>query len=822
VGWSLAALTSLASTVLSAVTNVFTGVFPDSWRWADDPWTMGLSFGALTLLLVMLTVVQFRRTDGPDQPSPSVPGFAPDVLPDGAASARVPLTQPGGSPIWAATMVVGRERLVGDLKTLWRNRKRRGTAGIVVLHGGGGTGKSTIAWLLATGCPEGVRAWWVTATTAEQLRGQLRQVALEAGGTETQVEYAWSGHRDPAALLYELLESYQDRWMLVIDDANDPRLLAGVAESVAVARGWLRPPPDNGLILVTTRDGSPGQWGPQCRLVQVDRLAVDHAAQLLQALAPNAGSSEQAKVLAIRLGRLPLTLRLAGVYLNRAANSHLPGVPTTFATYLETYQAGIGHDGSELEELLTAVRGAVAVSLKLLSQRGADQATPLLRLLALFAAAPIRLDWLHPSILATYPRLHGLTGGRLQTLLDGLHQFDLITNGSEVVALHQDVRDAMRDTAGDNPGWRTVTEILQIALPANRDPYNRDGLPLVESVTPHVLELLQNSPTLPDSVAATAVELVSRTIRSLDIHGTINRKTAKQHYEAVLRIQRRLLGEEDRDTLRTRNCIAAVLHDMSDLPAARAEYEAVMEIQRRALGTDDPDTLRTMTNHAGVLSDLDDLPAARLEFEAVLAAQGRVLGEDDRETLGTRYSLAVILADQGETAAARLEFEAVLAAQGRVLGEDDRETLGTRYSLAVILADQGETAAARAELEAVLAAQGRALGEDDRETLRTRHSLASVLSDLGQEAEARSQFQIVLAAQGRVLGEYDRDTLSTRYSRAAMLLDRGETSAAQVEFEAVLAAQCRTLGEDDRDTVRTKTHLDSLLGTAIRSVDSSD
>ena len=49
-----------------------------------------------------------------------------------------------------------------------------------------------------------------------------------------------------------------DRWLLVVDNADDPQVLAGPGRSVAEGRGWLRPVTGQaGRVLVTSRDGRP-------------------------------------------------------------------------------------------------------------------------------------------------------------------------------------------------------------------------------------------------------------------------------------------------------------------------------------------------------------------------------------------------------------------------------------------------------------------------------------------------------------------------------------------------------------------------------------
>src|SRR5205807_1236801 len=105
--------------------------------------------------------------------------------------------------------------------------------------------------------------------------------------------------------LWTLLERTPNRWVLVIDGADDPGLLAAPAlitpaekqspaRRVAEGTGWVRDT-RRGLVLVTSRHRAQTTWGTQAGVQRVDTLSDDDAAQVLRDLAPQAGSHEQAE-----------------------------------------------------------------------------------------------------------------------------------------------------------------------------------------------------------------------------------------------------------------------------------------------------------------------------------------------------------------------------------------------------------------------------------------------------------------------------------------------------------------------------------------------
>lgn len=136
--------------------------------------------------------------------------------------------------------------------------------------------------------------------------------------------------------LWALLERTRRGWVLVLDNADDPELLAspvpsgGVAHSGSVAdsTGWARPS-SHGLVLVTSRVADPHMWGQtQADVHRLGMLSKDEAAAVLFDLVRHNrggrradrrwgierpgnipdGEESAARDLTARLGGLPLAL----------------------------------------------------------------------------------------------------------------------------------------------------------------------------------------------------------------------------------------------------------------------------------------------------------------------------------------------------------------------------------------------------------------------------------------------------------------------------------------------------------------------------------
>ena len=83
-----------------------------------------------------------------------------------------------------------------------------------------------------------------------------------------------------------------------------------------------------GLIVVTSRIRDPNTWQPVAQMHSVESLGQREGAEILLDLAPAAGTIDDARILAARLGGLPIALRQAGSYISsKFAEEH------TFSAY---------------------------------------------------------------------------------------------------------------------------------------------------------------------------------------------------------------------------------------------------------------------------------------------------------------------------------------------------------------------------------------------------------------------------------------------------------------------------------------------------------
>ncbi|MFF9866931.1 tetratricopeptide repeat protein [Streptomyces sp. NPDC013953] len=608
------------------------------------------------------------------------------------------------APPWGdrGTPLRGREELLGRLMA---------EPGVHVLYGLGGVGKTSLALEAAHRHRErGAPVWWVAAQDGTRLSGGMRAVARHLGATDDDLAAGLT-----ADLLWQRLDRLDGPWLLVIDNADDLRLLDGPGR-LASGTGWVRPhSAPRGLVLVTTRDGDPAGWGPLPVLHPVGPLARAEGAQALHDRAgESAGRSEEAARVAVRLGGLPLALDTAGRYL-ASVNERPPFLrgadePASYAAYLAAIGSG---------DLTVDGDGTLAriwdMSLALAEARGHTCARPVLRLLAGFADAPVPLRILDPArVPGTAPA--GLWGALQALDRLGLAELRDRDGDQPVVALHPLVRDAHRTDAA-----RALAEDLAArAADADRRPEDPARWPFWSLLLPHLLELEpgDGSPEHLWVGALCAADHLTRT-------GAPERGLASVRPLAARAPQ--ALGAAHRLSHWARSLEVSALLDAGRSAEARAACGALLRDCEEHFGPDGPVTLRTRHLYAVAAQQTGDMAAARDAYGKVLEVYVRLLGPTDRHSLATRHNLAMLHHLDGDPAGARAEYEAVLAAETETLGAEHPSTLTTRHNLATALADCGETERAVAEYEAVLEARTRVLGAEHRETEATRLMLARTL-----------------------------------------------------------------------------------------------
>ncbi len=714
--------------------------------------------------------------------------------PDAAQVSALPVVVPTGL---LPSVVRDRDYELTQLRRLLR----RPRGDFVILAGMGGVGKSTIASAFAEHVEstrtrwQRVNVWFVPAADPSSLTGALATVARELGAAQADVEAIGTGKTDAPDRLWRLLHSARHRWLLILDNADDPAVLARPMPIImslgssdgpgagmpADGTGWVRPT-KRGLVVVTSRNGDPSCWGRHARILSVNPLADADATQVLLDRAPHAGDAFQARALAQRLGGLPLALRTAGSYLNSD-----PASVTSFRDYeielMLTQKPELKAAASDRE---IPVR-TFEISLNHLSRKGVPQARPLLRLLSCYASPnPIPRDLL---------RLEGLRG---------ILAPDLAPDGQAIAQheLEQGLQELKHlsligfEQADTGTGQRSVV-VHPVIADTNREHLRADDDTMIDAAL----------------IRRLAVDLLSAALYRLDVENPADWPAFVMLGPHLHALFKTVADEVDDVRLR------ALLRVATMAAHAHYQYGAVAEAKRLAqaaldrlsrLPDDDADSLGTKHYLAWFLVILRQPREAEAIYRNVLARRERILGADHPDTLWTRHELAWLAACDGHWAEAEAAYRAVLDVRRRTLGCEHADTLMTRHELAWAIANQGRAQEAEQLLIIVLAERQGVLGEEHPRTLWTRHELAWAIANQGRWAEAEAAYRDVLDARRRLLRPNHPAILTAMQELAWTIASQGRHSEALKLYQEVLDARRGILGEDDPDTLATSEAIERL------------
>jgi eukaryotic-like serine/threonine-protein kinase len=246
--------------------------------------------------------------------------------------------------------------------------------------------------------------------------------------------------------------------------------------------------------------------------------------------------------------------------------------------------------------------------------------------------------------------------------------------------------------------------------------------------------------------------------------------------------ERRVLGTEDPDTLRSAAMLAWVLMEEGKYPEAEKLQRETLEIQRHALGPEHPDTMLSMNRLAGdEVSEARYADAEKL-YREILEIRRRVSGPEHRETLRVATNLGMCLQEERRYAEAEKILRETLEIDRRILGPDHPDTLHTMRGLASALDDQGRYADSEKIYREVVEMDRRILGPEHPETGRAMHRLALVLEEQGRYNESEKVYRETLDLKRRVLGPEHQDTIGSVLGLALVLAHEGRWGEAEPLF----------------------------------------
>ncbi|MCL2137639.1 MAG: tetratricopeptide repeat protein [Coriobacteriia bacterium] len=670
----------------------------------------------------------------------------------------------------------------------------------LTIVGTGGFGKSSIAIEYAYRNAEAYDyVWFVNADSQTSIEESLRSFAYQTG-------LEWALAEKDMSLVLNYVQKWQwatNRYLFIFDNT----------EGAGDISGYLPEGLPGGHFIVTTRDGSI-KYGVTRRL---NEFSIKDSVSYLRNNSRVKGITVyEAKALAWQLGNLPLALKHALAYMDKAMIGCSQYLEELEKHGLEMLDKGATRDVNNNPPVSATWQASM-------EQIQSETAQWLFNLCAYCAPDDIPLSLFIKGsrqlpASAFLDNLQSLDELGIYDLVQDLDHYSLVSftrdNTSEVyMSIHRLIQKVTREkhTKKEDASWiKTCLEIALDAIP--RDLSTPDARVMLSRYLPHALAIADEANANKLLRSCETRELIARLFNwagcALEEIGNYPESLSCHH--KALAIREQILGEEHLDTATTYNNLAMVYHDMGNYVMAHEYYKKAMTVREQLLGEKHPDTAEIYNNIGLACRDLGDYKKALHYVEKALEIREDMLGKKHTKTAIIYNSIARIYRSLGDYTKALLFFKLALEIREQKLGDMHPDTAETYNNMALVNLDLGHYMKAMQYFEKALIVRKTILGEVHPDTATTYNNMAEVFRDQGDYGKALEYHEKALAVRRLLLGEEHPNTSNTYNNMAAVYRAQGNYTKAQEYNEKALAIRHQVLGDDHPNTATTYNEIASV------------
>ncbi len=675
----------------------------------------------------------------------------------------------------------GRRALLAELHT----RLHEGTTAVLpeALHGMGGVGKSQLAveYVYRQQADYDV-IWWIPAERTAQIGSALVDLAQRLRlpvGTEANIAI-------PAVLEALRTGVPYGRWLLIFDNAEDPKAV----------RGFF-PAGGSGRVLVTSRNM---EWANVARPLEVDVFAREESIELLQRRGPELADIDASR-LAEALGDLPLAIEQAATW--RAETG------MEAEEYLRLFEEKLNEllDSNTPMDYDRPVAAAWNVSLDRLADSN-PAALRLLQLCAFFAPEPISRQLLAgvgnilivPDLDAALRDSIKLNQAIREINRYALARIDHRTNSLQMHRLVQAVLVG-RMTPDERETMRRGAHAL-LAGGNPHDPVNPENWSRYAELYPHVLAV--------DAIGSSNTWLRELLINEAEyLYYWGDHQASCQLAEETYQGWRSTRGDDDPHTIEIGGWLAWMFFVVGRYREAAALNTRLLEICDRLFGTNHEKTIETLGSVAADKRVEGDFRTAMEISDEVYRRASSTLGPDDPISLNAAHNVGVSLRLLGDFTRARDLDQNTWQKRVQLFGEDELRSLISFNALTVDLRELGDYLGARARQEELLDRFRRLLhnAESHPQILRASRNLAVARRKAGDHTRALELSRDVQLRLTSRYGPDHPDSLATSLCLSMDLRHNGDLAAARELCEQTRDRYRRVLGENHPHTLAAAVNL---------------
>ncbi|QRV95644.1 kinesin light chain [Ceratobasidium sp. AG-Ba] len=665
---------------------------------------------------------------------------------------------------------------------------------VFVLYGLGGAGKTQLA---LKAVEQSHDLWtdvvFVDATSTTTAENALAQFARgKSIGDSHQNAIQWLG-------------SHRQRWLMVIDNADDP----------SVELGNFLPHGSHGSVIITTRIPELAMLGrgnrPGCRIGSMEEK---DALELLTKTSgmDNTGlpiaEQDAATDLLQSFGYLALAVVQAGAYIRcsqctigryrdmfhkhhqATLEKHVPVLmtidnyqKTVYTTWHMSYVL-LGVNAQRLLHLMAFMHHTnISEDIFRRAATGVRSYEPE------FPLTEYETGIRAHVALCLQPYLDPSGNWHSDAFLDTMKQllsYSLVSydRQNDVYELHVLVQD-WAGTVTERPVAVAIEDTAQLLAWTIDYDDTIESLEYKRKVEVHVSRLLerQESP------------LANNACRFGEVYWRTGKWNIKEKLDVTaLEAAQNMLGESHNVTLVRMSHLAFTYRHKGRYNESAALEEQLVETRKRVSGNEHRETLTAMRNLATTYYYLGRYTDAQSLHQHILDTSTRVHGHDHPHTLLSMHSLAVTYQAQGRYDQAEALLLKVVDARKRVSGDEHPETLTSMHALASTYYRQGRYDEAESMQEHVMEVLKRRQGDEHPNTLNTMGALALTHLAKGRYGEAEELGVKVLDAKKRVYGEGHPETLTSMLNLAFTYYRQGRYHQAEELQKRVVQEQEHALG----------------------------
>ncbi|EXJ78157.1 hypothetical protein A1O3_09318 [Capronia epimyces CBS 606.96] len=636
----------------------------------------------------------------------------------------------------------------------------------VPILGLGGVGKSRLALELAyqvkSNHPEH-SIFWIQASDEWSFARDWLKIGQKLG-----IPGFGDDEADVKPLVQQRLNNSEDKWLLILDNADDEWLWGrGLPQELLLAGSgvWPRTPNRplvsflprtmNGSVLVTTRSRQVATFIAEEEVVELRAPPQDEAIDIFIKRLDRLDAALDQKTLVsllIKLAFLPLAIVQAASFINMVPHM-------TVQTYMKLLDA---HD-TDVVDLLSEDFGD--------SSRYPDHINPIATT-RLVSFDHIRTHHtLAADLLSSMACVHEMgiplslftdDGTKLEAIkaVGVLMGYSFVTKQTETISNKGELYDVHRLVLLAARNWLKMEGTLSDRITActirladifPQRCYKNKGIWTIYMPHAHCFYRPYDGKELPERY-----KLLEKTGQCFLADGKYD--LAIRTHISVVNYREQTLGPLNQETYSAYDSLGEALYRKGRWRAAEDFSQKAFYGNKEVLGAEHPDTMTSMTRLGSTYRSQGRLTQAEELEVQVVETRKRVLGPEHPDTLTSMANLASTYRSQGRLTQAEELLIQVVDTWKRVLSIEHPDTLISMEHLALMYYNQGRWTQTEELVVQVTETRKRVLGAEHSDTLTSMANLASTYKAQGRDDEAMALMTFCVELRSKVLGTAHPDT----------------------------------------------------------------